>query len=208
LTTNKQFDYKKSPIPKHSRQQKVLCNWGKTLKQSSAVHIQALVSADVILPGSSSILRLLVINLASVPGRQLVNSPTAQSPGRCAQQPKMKRLLTLWWIFIISCSNEQKPTPAEVRNPGIPKDAFFVKGINTGYWCKADIHNHRNNVTMSIYNSADGRLVMVKRFFVICKLEGSYIWIEDLEEQIEYFDGEIFHLKRPEGKDSCWMQGI
>ena len=50
-----------------------------TLKQSSAVHIQALVSADGILPGSSSKLRLLVINLASVPGGQLVNSPTAQS---------------------------------------------------------------------------------------------------------------------------------
>ena len=60
-------------------QQKVLCNWGMTLKQSSAVHIQALVSADGILPGSSSKLRLLVINLASVPGGQLVNSPTAQS---------------------------------------------------------------------------------------------------------------------------------
>jgi len=48
-----------------------------TLKQSSAVHIQALVSADGILPGISSKLRLLVINLASVPGGQLVNSPTA-----------------------------------------------------------------------------------------------------------------------------------
>jgi len=54
-----------------------------TLKQSSAVHIQALVSADGILLGISSKLRLLVINLASVPGRQLVNSPTAQSLGRC-----------------------------------------------------------------------------------------------------------------------------
>ncbi len=60
-------------------QQKVLCNWGLTLQQSSAVHIQALYSADVILPCSSSKLRLLVINLASVPGGQLVNSPTAQS---------------------------------------------------------------------------------------------------------------------------------
>ena len=52
----------------YSCQQKVLCNWGMTLKQSSAVHIQASYSADVILPGSSSKLRLLVINLASVPG--------------------------------------------------------------------------------------------------------------------------------------------
>ena len=52
--------------------------------QSSAVHIQALYPADGILPGSSSKLRLLVINLASVPGRQLVNSPTAQSLERYA----------------------------------------------------------------------------------------------------------------------------
>ena len=61
-----------------------MCKWGLTQYQSSAVHIQALVSADGILPGSISKLRLLVINLASVPGRQLVNSPTAQSLKRCA----------------------------------------------------------------------------------------------------------------------------
>ena len=71
-----------SSSPEVLVQQKVLCNWGLTLQQSSAVHIQALVSADVILLGSSSKLRLLVINLAPVPGRQLVNSPTAQSLDR------------------------------------------------------------------------------------------------------------------------------
>ena len=60
----------------------VLLQWGLTLKQSSAVHIQALVSAAGILPGSSSKHRLLVISLASVPGGQLVNSPTAQSLDR------------------------------------------------------------------------------------------------------------------------------
>ena len=67
-----------------SRQQKVLCNWGLTEEQSSAVHIPALVRADGILPGISSKLQLLFINLASVPGRQLANSPTAQSLERCA----------------------------------------------------------------------------------------------------------------------------
>ena len=66
-------------------QHQVLCNWGMTLKQSSAVHIQVLVSADVILLGISSKLQLLIINLASVPGGQLVNSPTAQSLDRCVQ---------------------------------------------------------------------------------------------------------------------------
>ena len=54
--------------------------------QDGSVHIQALYPADGILPGSSSKLRHLVINLASVPGGQLVNSPTAQS---------LKR----WWLF-------------------------------------------------------------------------------------------------------------
>jgi hypothetical protein len=78
-------------------QQKVLCNWGMTLQQSSAVHIQALVSADGILPGSSSKLRLLVINLASVPGRQLVNSPTAQS-------------LERWWQLNLTHPNMQSGT--------------------------------------------------------------------------------------------------
>jgi hypothetical protein len=46
------------------------------LKQSSAVHIQASYSVDGILPGGSSKHRLLVINLASVPGGQLDNTPT------------------------------------------------------------------------------------------------------------------------------------
>jgi hypothetical protein len=91
-------------IEKHERTTKgfpawrdKLCNWGMTLKQSSAVHIQALVSADVILLGSISKLRLLVIrrmlriNLTSVPGGQLVNSPTAQSLERWAP---LRQLLT------------------------------------------------------------------------------------------------------------------
>jgi len=41
------------------------------------VHIQALYPAEGILLGISSKLQLLFINLASVPGGQLVNSPTA-----------------------------------------------------------------------------------------------------------------------------------
>ena len=51
--------------------------WGWTEEQSAALHIQALYSADGILPAISSYHQLLIIDLASVPGRQLVNSPTA-----------------------------------------------------------------------------------------------------------------------------------
>ena len=46
-------------------------------------HIQALYSVDVLLLGSSSELRLLVIDLALVPGGQLIKSPTVQSLERC-----------------------------------------------------------------------------------------------------------------------------
>jgi len=55
------------------------------LKQASAVHIQAFYPADGILPVSSAIHQLLVINLPLVPGRQLVNSLTAQNLDRCEQ---------------------------------------------------------------------------------------------------------------------------
>ena len=59
-----------------------MSNWGLTEEQSLAVHIQALVSADGFLLGISSLHQLLFINLTSVPGGQLVNSPNAQSLDR------------------------------------------------------------------------------------------------------------------------------
>ena len=52
--------------------------------------IPASYSADGILPGSSSKIRYLVINLASVPDGQLANSPTAQGLGRCRQPQWVK----------------------------------------------------------------------------------------------------------------------
>jgi len=48
-----------------------------TEEQSTAVHIQALVSADGSLLFIISKHQHLIINLASVPGGQLANSPTA-----------------------------------------------------------------------------------------------------------------------------------
>jgi hypothetical protein len=48
---------------------------------------QSAYPADGMLLDSSFYLQFLVRNLASVPGGQLVNSPTAQSLGRCLQFP-------------------------------------------------------------------------------------------------------------------------
>ena len=57
-------------------------------EQSAVVHIQALYPADGILLGISSKHRLLIINLNSFPGGQLVNSPTAAILDRCAAMAK------------------------------------------------------------------------------------------------------------------------
>ena len=84
---DKYFYYQKGK--KTCQQHGVFCKCVSTLKQSLALHIQASYSADVILPGSSSKLRLLVINLASLLGWQLVNSPAAQS---------LDRLYAIWEI--------------------------------------------------------------------------------------------------------------
>jgi hypothetical protein len=53
--------------------------------QSAVMQVQSAYPADGILLNSSFYLHFLVMNLASVPGGQLVNSPTAQSLGRCRQ---------------------------------------------------------------------------------------------------------------------------
>jgi len=108
--------------------------------------------------------------------------------------------------FTLSCSNDDRRKETESKPAIIPADAFFVKGKNRNYWCQADVHDHRNNAFIKLYDAKSGKLIQGKRFMVICKLEGNPIWIEDLKTQIDYFDGEKFHLKRPKGKDSCWLQ--
>jgi hypothetical protein len=68
-----------------------------------------LVSANGILSGSSSKLRLLVFNLASVPGGQLVNSLTAQSLERYMQ--KLMKIFILILTFSICCVKLMRAQP-------------------------------------------------------------------------------------------------
>jgi hypothetical protein len=106
-----------------------------TLKQSSAVHIQALISADGILPGSSSKPRLLVINLASVPGGQLVNSPTAQSPERCVQSKTQLQMVRLIFFYLalhltFLCSGQTKwKTINHTNGFHIQLPTYFKQGL-------------------------------------------------------------------------------
>ncbi len=69
------YSHRNSSFAGHTH--KYLQKQGWTEEQSSAVHIQAVVSADGIVLVISCKLQLLFINLASVPVGQLVNSPPA-----------------------------------------------------------------------------------------------------------------------------------
>ena len=108
--------------------------------------------------------------------------------------------------MITSCSNNQEVEKNISRISTIPDYAFFVKGNNDGYWCRAEVHSHRNNAFISIYDFKTGKLIKSKRFSVICIVHDNPLWIEDLSKQIDYFDGKKFHLKRLPGQDSCWLE--
>ena len=89
---------------------------------------------------------------------------------------------------------------------GIPADAFYVKGKSQGYWFHVNVHPHFNNAYIKIYDEITGKLIEDKKFFVICKIEGHPIYLDDAEKQIDFYDGKIIHLKRLPGQDSCWLQ--
>ena len=122
-------------------------------------------------------------------------------------QMSMKPFIVLLIVIVTSCASKQEGKSVVSKSTNIPKDAFFVKGKNNdGYWCQADVHDHKNNAFLKIYDGVTGALLQSKRFSVICKLEGNPLWINDLKTQIDYFDGAEFHLKRLPGQDSCWLQ--
>jgi len=118
----------------------------------------------------------------------------------------IKLILVLLIVIVASCLTKQEGKKLVSTSKNIPKDAFFVKGKNVGYWCKAEVHDHKNNAIITIYDGVTVKLLQSKRFSVICKLEGNPLWINDLKNQIDYFDGEVFHFKRLPGQDSCWLQ--
>ena len=82
-----------------------------------------MVSADGILPGSSSKLQLLIINLASVPGGQLVNSPTAQSLERWLKYLRniSKFVITIYIRLLNEGTEVYRPVPSLQQGDNIYK---------------------------------------------------------------------------------------
>jgi hypothetical protein len=119
----------------------------------------------------------------------------------------MKTLKALVFLFIISsCSFNHDEGKAPARVNGVPEQAFWVGGVGGGNWFLVDkVHDHKNNAVIKVYNDNDGSLIVSKHFMLICPTDNQML-IEDLQKQINGFDGEKVLLKSPNGKKGCWLQ--
>jgi hypothetical protein len=119
----------------------------------------------------------------------------------------MKTLIFIAFLLATSaCSSNHDGRKEPVRVKGIPEKAFWVGGADGGSWFLVeDVHSHRNNAVIKVYNDNDGSLIASKRFLLVCPSE-SQVLIEDLNNEINGFDGERILLKSPNGKEGCWLQ--
>lgn len=99
---------------------KTLCNWGLTEVQSSAVHIRASYSADVILPGSSAKTSTFNYKFSFSSGRTVGQFPNCTKPRTLAEIIKMykfliKFLFSLYFaLLLFSCNSDRKITQSEI----------------------------------------------------------------------------------------------
>lgn len=114
----------------------------------------------------------------------------------------MRRIILLFFIFIILAScNLSTHTPQPKRSPEIPKTAFWIGGLDGGNWYDVkSIHSHRNNAYISIYNDETNKLIVSKKFILICQKD-NVEFIKDLREEIISFDGNRINLK-----SGCFLQ--
>jgi len=96
--------------------------------------------------------------------------------------------------------NRTKFTPPQLKGTDrIPKTAFWIKNNGNGNWFNIDwIHDHRNNAIISIYDKS-GQLLVKSKFMKICPADELKL-IEDLEKEIDFYDGKDIQLK-----DNCYL---
>jgi len=70
----------------------------------------------------------------------------------------MKLILVLLIVVVASCLRKQEGTKPLSTISNIPRTAFVVKGKNVDYWCEVDVHDHKNNAFIKIYDGVTGKL--------------------------------------------------
>ncbi|MEY8867919.1 hypothetical protein AB9K24_00330 [Meridianimaribacter flavus] len=91
-------------------------------------------------------------------------------------------------------SEYKKEIDSLMKLTNIPKTAFWIEKNGNGNWYNVDwMHNHKNNATLSIYDKY-GDIVTKGRFMIICPSD-EIEFMDDLESQIDFYDGENIQLK-------------
>ena len=81
-----------------------------------------------------------------------------------------------------------------IKLSNIPKTAFWIENNGNGNWYNIDrMHNHKNNATISIFDSF-GNLITKGHFFIVCPSD-ELEFMDDLETQIDFYDGQNIQLK-------------
>ena len=119
----------------------------------------------------------------------------------------MKILSVIVFLLTISaCSIKRDDIKAPIRLSNIPEKAFWVGGTDGGNWFYVeDVHKHGNNAIIKIYNDNDGSLIVSKKFILVCPADNQ-MFIEDLQKQINAFDGERILLESKNDKKACFLQ--
>jgi hypothetical protein len=118
------------------------------------------------------------------------------------QEMTMKNILNflIFTLLLVSC-NSKVETEKPVRENLIPKGAFWVGNAESGNWLKIEeIHNHKNNARISVFDGKNGVKLVSKRFILVCSNDNQ-VFIKNLESEIESYDGLKIHLK-----SGCWLQ--
>lgn len=119
----------------------------------------------------------------------------------------MKTLIIIATILtLFSCSADHDKVKPQERPKNIPEQAFWVGGTDGGNWYVVEhVHNHKNNAFIKVYNDTDGSLIASKRFVLVCPIDNQQL-IDNLQEQINGYDGEKILLRSSNNKKACWLQ--
>lgn len=110
-------------------------------------------------------------------------------------------LLIILLLCLSSCMEIERKGFSPNRLKTIPKEAFWVGGPDGGNWYEIkSINAHRNMASIILYNDQTGEIILSKRFMMVCMQDNQH-FIDDLEHQIDSFDGEKIILK-----NGCWLQ--
>lgn len=91
-------------------------------------------------------------------------------------------------------SEYKKEIDSLMKLTNIPKTAFWIEKNGSGFWYNVDfIHSHKNNARISIFDKF-GDLIAKGKFILVCPTD-EIEFIDDLEKQIDFYDGENIQLK-------------